>query len=396
MLDVRFGDLLGGLDAPAREDLVGVVAVVVMMVVMAAAAVAVLIMMMLVLVVPVIMVVVVMLMLIIVVVIVMMVAAAVVILILVVMMMVMLVFVLVIIIVVIIVVVMVAAATHAVLIVVMVMMLVFFFLVLVGVLLVGLGSHGDQLCLEVVLGGHGVQDLLTGQGIPCGRDDGRSGVLLAQHGDSGSDLLLAGGLGAAQDDAACVADLIIIELTEVLHIHLDLVDIGHGDKAVQLHIQMLSHTLHSAGDIAQLADARRLDHDAIRVVLLHHLLQSSAEVAHQRAADTARIQLVDLDAGLFQKAAVDADLAELVLDQNDLLARKGLFDELFDEGRLTGTKEAGENINFGHNAVASFFFQSPRKGPSSNPSRRVLAQKSLYSYYNKAVNGKTPFFMRKL
>ena len=350
-------------------------------------------MMMLVLVVLVIMVVVVMLMLIIVVVIV--VAAAVVILILVVVMMVMLVFVLVII-VVIIVVVMVAAAAHAVLIVVMVMMLVFFFLVLVGVLLVGLGSHGDQLCLEVVLGGHGVQDLLTGQGIPCGRDDGRSGVLLAQHGDSGSDLLLAGGLGAAEDDAACVADLVIVELTEVLHIHLDLVHVGHGNEAVQLNIQMLRHTLDGAGHVAQLADARRLDHDAIRVVLLHHLLQGSAEVAHQRAADTARIQLVDLDAGLLQKAAVDADLAELVLDQNDLLARKGLFDELFDEGRLTGTKEAGENINFGHNAVASFFFQSPRKGPSSNPSRRVLAQKSLYSYYNKAVNGKPPFFMRKL
>ena len=95
VLDIRLGNLLGGLDAPAREDLVGVVAVVVMMVVMAAAAVAVLIMMMLVLVVLVIIVVVVMLMLIIiVVVIVMVVAAAVVILILVVVMMVMLVFVL--------------------------------------------------------------------------------------------------------------------------------------------------------------------------------------------------------------------------------------------------------------------------------------------------------------
>ena len=104
VLDVRLGDLLGGLDAPAREDLVGVVAVVVMMVVMAAAAVAVLIMMMLVLVVLVIIVVVVMLMLIIVVVIVMVVAAAVVILILVVVMMVMLVFVLVIIVVIIVVV----------------------------------------------------------------------------------------------------------------------------------------------------------------------------------------------------------------------------------------------------------------------------------------------------
>ena len=73
-----------------------------------------------------------------------------------------------------------------------------------------------------------------------------------------------------------MADLIIIELTKVLHIHLDLVDIGHGDKAVQLHIQMLSHTLHSAGDIAQLAHTGGLDDDAVGVVLLHYLLQSGS------------------------------------------------------------------------------------------------------------------------
>ena len=46
--------------------------------------------------------------------------------------------------------------------------------------------------------------------------------------------------------------------------------------------------------------------------------------------------------GLLQKAAVDADLAELVLDEHDLLACKGLFDELLDKGGLTGAKEAGE------------------------------------------------------
>ena len=194
-----------------------------------------------------------------------------------------------------------------------------------------------------------------------------------------------------------MADLVIVELAEVLHIHLDLVHVSHGDKAVQLHVQVLGHALDGAGHIGQLAHARRLDDDAVGVILLHHLLQGGAEIAHQRAADAAGVQLVDLDAGLLQKAAVDADLAELVLDQNDLLARKGLLDELFDKGGLTGTKEAGENIDLGHNAVASFFFSKVRKSePSSNPSRRVLAQKSLHSYYNKPVNGKPPFFMRKL
>ena len=64
-----------------------------------------------------------------------------------------------------------------------------------------------------------------------------------------------------------MADLIVIELAEVLHIHFDLVDIGHGDKAVQQHRQGLGHALDRAGDIAQLADAGRLDEDAVGVVV---------------------------------------------------------------------------------------------------------------------------------
>ena len=265
---------------------------------------------------------------------------------------VMIVVMLVLVLVVIIVVVMVTAAAMVVVVMIVVML---FFLVLVGVLLIGLCSHGDQLCLEVVLGGHGLQDLLTGQLVPCGGHDGSGGVLLAQHGDRSGDLLFAGGLGAAEQDAACVADLVVVELAEVLHIHLHLVHIGHGDKAVQLHIQMLGHAFHSAGHIGELAHAGGLDDDAVGVVLLHHLLQGGAEVAHQRAADAAGVQLVDLDAAFLQKAAVNADLAELVLDQHHLLAGKGLFDELFDQGSFTGTKEAGENIDFGHDSIASFF-----------------------------------------
>ena len=253
------------------------------------------------------------------------------------------------------------------------MVFVLLFLVLVGVLLVGLGSHSDQLSLEVVLGGHGLQDLLAGQGVPGGGDDGSGGVLLAQHGHSGGDLLLGGVLGAAQDDAACVADLVVVELTEVLHIHLDLVDVGHGNEAAQLNIQMLGHALDSAGHVGQLADAGGFDNDAVGVVLLHHLLQSGAEIAHQRAADAAGVQLIDLDAGLLQKAAVDADLAELVLDEHDLLACKGLFDELLDKGGLTGAKEAGENINFGHSLKCLFLLCRRRKGAAQQARRALQA-----------------------
>jgi hypothetical protein len=130
---------------------------------------------------------------------------------------------------------------------------------------------------------------------------------------------------------------------------------------------MLGHALDSAGHVGQLADAGRLDDDAVGVVLLHHLLQSGAEIAHQRAADAAGVQLIDLDAGLLQKAAVDADLAELVLDEHDLLACKGLFDELLDKGGLTGAKEAGENIDLGHIRNASFFYADAAKALPSRP-----------------------------
>ena len=344
---------------------------------MTAAAMTVMVVMMLVLLVVVVMLVmimVMMLMLVLVIIFVMIVvvaaAAVVIMIVLVVVVVMMLVLILVIIIVM---VVMMAAAAHTVLIVVMMVMLVLFFLVLVGVLFVGLGSHGDQLGLEVVLGGHGLQNLFTGQVIPCGGHDGGSGVLFPQHCHGSGDLFLAGGLGAAEQDAACVADLVIVELAEVLHIHLDLVHIGHGDKAVQLHVQMLGHALHGAGHIAQLANARGLDDDAVGVVLLHHLLQSGAEIAHQRAADAAGVQLIDLDAGLLQKAAVDADLAELVLDEHDLLAGKGLFDELLDKGGLTGTKEAGENIDFGHSLKCLFLLCRRRKGAAQQARRALQA-----------------------
>src|SRR5699024_2219451 len=48
-----------------------------------------------------------------------------------------------------------------------------------------------------------------------------------------------------------------------------------------------------------------------------------------------------------QKAAVDADLAELVLDQHHLLPLEGLTDQLFDQSRFACAQKAGKNIDLG-------------------------------------------------
>ena len=253
--------------------------------------------------------------------------------------------------------VMVVVAALVVMVVVMVVML----------LLPGVGGVvrlrlGEQLCDQIALAVHDRYDLRAGQGVPVGGHDGGGGVLFCQQRHGLGNFVLAGGGGAAQDDAGRMADLIIVELAEVLHIHFDLVHVRDGHKAVQLHGQLRAHALHSAGDVAQLADARRLDQDTVGVVGFHDLLQRLAEVADQAAADAAGVQLVDLNACLAHKAAVNADLAEFVFDQHDLLPGEGFFDELFDQRGFACAQKAGKNVDFRflfcHGCLPLFLYQS--------------------------------------
>ena len=255
-------------------------------------------------------------------------------------------FVAVVIIVVIIMVVVMVAALVAVLIMVMVVMMLFLILVRMGS--IGSLCFAQKLGNQVALTIHNGNDLCTGQFVPIGGHNGGGGVLFLDQGNGCGNLLLVCAAGAAQDDAGCVADLVVIELAKVLHIHFDLVHIGHSHKAVQADRQGLAHTLNSAGHITQLANAGRLDQDAVRMISLHDLFQCLAEVAHQGAADAAGVQLVDLNASLTHKAAVNADLAEFVFDQHDLFTLERFLDELFDQGRFACTQKAGENINFSY------------------------------------------------
>ena len=72
----------------------------------------------------------------------------------------------------------------------------------------------------------------------------------------------------------------------------------------------------------------------IRMVLLHNLLQGSSEITDQRAADAARIHLRDLDAGVLQEPAIDANLTKFIFDQDNLLSRKHFLDQLLDQRGL--------------------------------------------------------------
>ena len=225
------------------------------------------------------------------------------------------------------------------------------FLFVLFLLLVEAGSLQRQL-LQLGLKGvfllHGLQDLLSGELVPGRGDDGGHSVMLPQQGHHLVQLLLLHAGGAAEDDGAGVFDLVIEKLAEVFHIHFALAGVGHGGKAVEdgvFHIQVF----HRADHIGKLAHAGGLDEDPVGMILLHHLAQRLAEIAHQTAADAAGVHLGDVDARILQKAAVDADLAEFVFDEHQLLALIGLPDQLFNERGLACAQKAGENVDLGHN-----------------------------------------------
>ena len=211
----------------------------------------------------------------------------------------------------------------------------------------------ENLRNEVAAAFHGGEQLLAGQVLPRGGDD--AGVLIqaAQHGNGLVEALLRALSRAGQQDGTGVGYLILEKLTEVLEVHLGLERVNNGYKAVQLNLEV--RVLYRSDNIRQLADAGRLDQDAVWMVLVHNIVQRLAEVANQRAADAACVHLVYNNAGILEEAAVNADLTELVLDQNNLLTLERIGQQTLDEGRLAGTQKTGNNINFSHALSLHFY-----------------------------------------
>ena len=199
---------------------------------------------------------------------------------------------------------------------------------------------------------HSLHDLVSGQLIPRRGDEGRNSIMLSEHRHSSIQLDLRDGIGTGQDDGGCGFNLVIVELTKVLHVYFYLAGVNHSYGIAQHHI-FTRDFLHGGNHIGQLANAGGFDNNAIRMIPLNDLRQGLAEIAHQTAADAAGVHFGDLNAGILQKTAVNADLTEFILDEHQLFALIGLFNELFDQRGLASAQKAGKNVNFGH-IFASF------------------------------------------
>ena len=141
--------------------------------------------------------------------------------------------------------------------------------------------------------------------------------------------------------------LVIKEFAEVLHINLCFLGIDNGSKAVQLHMIQVK-IFHRINNIGQFPYSGRLNQDPFRFKLIDNLLQCTAEISYQAAADAAGIHFIDLNTGIFQETSVNTDFSEFILDQNQLFPFICLFDQLLDQRGFAGPKKTGKNIYFNH------------------------------------------------
>ena len=125
------------------------------------------------------------------------------------------------------------------------------------------------------------KQLFSVQAVHRRGDDDGLGVLPADHVHVQLDLGGVGDIRAAEHDGSGVLDLVVEEFAEILHVHLTLVGVHNGHGAIQLHLHIRGHVDNGLHHVGELAHARRLDDDAVRLVLGQNLFQGFSEIAHQ-------------------------------------------------------------------------------------------------------------------
>ena len=206
----------------------------------------------------------------------------------------------------IVVVIMMMAATGFIMVVVMVMMVVLMFV---------LGFFEQVLQSRIQSFGliHCSQQLFSAQLFPVCCYDRSSGVQGTQTLYAIFQLGFCQTSGMAQNQAACMFNLIVEEFAEVLLIHLALLCIDNRREAFQMNFCIVQ-VLDSTDDIAQLANTRRFNQNPVWMILIQHLLQSIAEIANQTTANAAGVHFCDIHASILQETAVNSDFAKFIFN----------------------------------------------------------------------------------
>jgi hypothetical protein len=177
---------------------------------------------------------------------------------------------------------------------------------------------------------HGGENGLAVKFRPRRGNDRRRRVLFLQHSDASRQFFFGDPVGMRKNDTASIRHLIVEKFAEILHVHLALARVDDRAESVQFRVRQI-RARHRFDHVAQFTDAGRLDHDPVGVVFFGNFLQRLCEIPDEGTANASRIHFGNINARVLQKAAVYPDLAKFVFDQNDLLSRVRLFNQLFNE-----------------------------------------------------------------
>ena len=201
--------------------------------------------------------------------------------------------------------------------------------------------------VESILLLHSGEDVLAVKLVPRGGNDSSGRVVLSDELDGLFRLISLSNVGMRKNDTGCVSNLIVVELTKVLHIHLALINVCNRGEAVEDSVLSLNR-LNSLDNVRELTYSAGLDNNSVGMELVKNLGESLRKIANERATDTAGVHLGDLDACILKEAAVNTDLAKLVLYKHKLFTCVCFLYKLLDKRSLTCAEEAGKNIYFRH------------------------------------------------
>ena len=171
---------------------------------------------------------------------------------------------------------------------------------------------------------HSSEKLCTVKNIPRSGYNGCCGVLFAQKRNGFCNLFLVCTLGMRKNNATRVFDLVIEEFTKVLHIHFALFNVCNGGETVQKNVFYIE-VLNSTNNIRKLSNTRRLNQNAVGMVLVKYLLERFAKIANQRAANATAIHFGHFNTCILHKTAINADFAKFIFDQHEFFARISFF-----------------------------------------------------------------------
>ena len=132
---------------------------------------------------------------------------------------------------------------------------------------------------------HSLPDLTAGQIIPGSCNDGSLRIMLPEERDCSIQLLLGNRICAGHDNRGSSFDLVVIELTKVLHIHLYFACINDRNRVSQGNLAV-GNLINSGDHIGELTYSGGLNNDPVGSIFADHLRQSFAKITNQTAADT--------------------------------------------------------------------------------------------------------------